>query len=253
MLDLTFLKNQAPAIFAIAPADTVSGRYRFASTKNVLEACIENGIVPVRAEQAFTRTADKLHARHMVALRPAQYAEARAVVGELVPEVVIENAHTNQGGCAWRVYAAIYRFICANGATVSLGGFEDIRVPHSSRQIENILEGVFKVVDISNEAAEACMSWRSIKMSRQGRLEFAERAIALRWPENPPVKPYELLSARRWEDRGDDLFITYQQGQEDLTKGLNPRTKGRRAPRIRDINAIKLNKALFNLAQEYAK
>jgi hypothetical protein len=253
MLTNEQLKRHAPAVFATSPAETVSGRYRFASTFDALKALEAEGVVPVRAFQSGTRVTDQAHAKHMVVLRPRDFADARAVVGELVPEIVITNAHTNRGGCAWSVYAAIFRFTCANGATVSVGDFESVRITHSSRQIENVLEGVFEVVDISRQAAEACMGWKGTVLSPVERVELATRALKLRWESNPPVDAHRLLEARRWEDAGADLFVTYQTIQEHLTKGLRSQIRGRRAPRINDINAIGLNKKLFSLAAEYAR
>ena len=64
----------------------------------------------------------------------------------------------------------------------------------------------------------------------------------------------QILSARRWQDKNDDLWTTYQRLQENLLKGGLPgRTaKGKRAHTraVKGIDGdVKLNRALWVMAE----
>jgi uncharacterized protein DUF932 len=92
-------------------------------------------------------------------------------------------------------------------------------------------------------------------LSRQGRLQFAEEALQLRYaPERRGgMKPSVLLEARRSEDQGCDLWRTYNVIQENVLRGgQTRRTATNRLIRSRPIRAIKkdlsLNAALSDLA-----
>lgn len=64
----------------------------------------------------------------------------------------------------------------------------------------------------------------------------------------------QLLTPRRYEDYGDDLWTVYQRVQENLIKGgLSGRTAQGRSSRTRAVKGIdgdiKLNRALWVMAE----
>lgn len=70
-----------------------------------------------------------------------------------------------------------------------------------------------------------------------------------------PIAADQLLTPRRYEDRVDDLWSTFNRVQENMTKGGVPgRTRKGRSTRTRSINGIdqnvKINRALWILAEE---
>jgi hypothetical protein len=69
----------------------------------------------------------------------------------------------------------------------------------------------------------------------------------------PPITESQLLAVRRFEDRRDDLWTTFNRVQENLTKGgLHGRSRSGRAMSTRAVTGIdqnvKLNRALWVLA-----
>ncbi|EKN4120315.1 DUF932 domain-containing protein, partial [Yersinia enterocolitica] len=63
------------------------------------------------------------------------------------------------------------------------------------------------------------------------------------------------LMPRRWEDKKDDLWTTFQRVQENLTKGgLSGKSTGGKRARTRAISGIdgdiKLNRALWVMAEQ---
>ena len=87
---------------------------------------------------------------------------------------------------------------------------------------------------------------------------FARAALALKYdPEDgaAPVTESQLLMPRRFEDRRDDLWTTFNRVQENLVKGgLQGRNRAGRATTTRPVQGIdqnvKLNRALWLLAEE---
>jgi hypothetical protein len=243
------IQVRAPSIFASEASGRVSGRFRFVNSGDAIEALAQGGYGVVSAAQANTRTRDPRYVRHTFDVQPLDFFNKDCVIGELIPRVKIANAH--DGSLSWQVYAGFFRLYCLNGCVAAFADFESIRIPHSSKHLDNVLEGVFKVIEVSNRAAQACMDWTGTRLSRDAREEFAERALALRWPANPPVQASRLLVPGIEEDKHDTLFHNYQTVQRALTQGLATGTR-RRAPRLQELNAIRLNQNLFRLAEEFA-
>ncbi len=93
---------------------------------------------------------------------------------------------------------------------------------------------------------------------------FAQAAHSLVYdePENAPIRPERLLSERRYDDKGNDLWTTFNVIQENIIKGGLKGTKrdgnGRlRRTTTRPVKAldrnIKLNQALWFLTEKMAE
>ncbi|MFP2414749.1 DUF932 domain-containing protein, partial [Citrobacter braakii] len=96
---------------------------------------------------------------------------------------------------------------------------------------------------------------QSLLLSPVAQQAMANAALTYRFgEEHQPVTTAQILTPRRYEDRQDDLWTTYQRLQENLLKGGLPgRTaKGKRS-HTRAVNGIdgdvKLNRALWVMAE----
>ncbi|ECG1721599.1 DUF932 domain-containing protein, partial [Salmonella enterica] len=70
-----------------------------------------------------------------------------------------------------------------------------------------------------------------------------------------PVTAAQILTPRRYEDRQNDLWTTYQRLQENLLKGaLSGRTAKGKRTHTRAVNGIdgdiRLNRALWVMAEQ---
>jgi hypothetical protein len=70
-----------------------------------------------------------------------------------------------------------------------------------------------------------------------------------------PVTESQILAPRRFEDRRDDMWTTFNRVQENMMKGgLRGRNRSSRTTTTRPVNGIdqsvKLNRALWVLAEE---
>lgn len=73
-----------------------------------------------------------------------------------------------------------------------------------------------------------------------------------------PIKPDDILEARRTEDAGSTLWQVFGRTQENLFKGgLRGRSTSGRATRTRAINSVtedvRLNRALWKLTERFAE
>jgi hypothetical protein len=123
------------------------------------------------------------------------------------------------------------------------------------------------VLGEAQKALAAPAEWSAQNLQREERDAFAEAAHVLRFGDaegnvTTPVKPDELLRARRFEDKRDDLWSVFNRVQENVIKGgchgVGFDAAGRRRRvTTRPVNGIdadvKLNKALWVLAERMAQ
>jgi hypothetical protein len=95
------------------------------------------------------------------------------------------------------------------------------------------------------------------RLLKDEQLTLAERALTLRFPQPGAcgMPPSQLLTCRRAEDVGDDLWRVYNRVQENLLRGgLSRRSTMGRLTRTRAISSIRrdveLNGKLWDLATE---
>ncbi len=250
-LDDAQIMRAAPSVFAGAPHSSRGERYAFIPTVDVLRGLRREGFEVFEASQSRTRIADKReHTRHMLRLRQAGVV---ARDGE-VPEVIITNSH--DGSSAYRVLAGMFRFVCSNGLVLG-DTIGDIRVRHSGRIVDDVIEGVFHVVDDLKHAGERIETYKAIELEDREAHALAAAAVTLRWGDSSPVQPSRLLEARRWEDRGSTLWKTYNRCQEALlrggSRGISATGRRLRTRAISDIGEdLKLNRALATLVDRLA-
>jgi hypothetical protein len=111
------------------------------------------------------------------------------------------------------------------------------------------------------EIADRMDRFKGTYLSPMTQLDFAYEAAGLRWGhrENWPVyDPAVLLSPRRGEDIGPDLWRVFNVVQENMTRGgiqgRNEEGKRRTVRAIRSPEAdLEYNARLWNLADRYAK
>lgn len=250
------LRRSIPAIFAETPHESRSDRYRFIPTVDVLHGLSREGFRPVFAATALARDSGMQgYTKHMLRFRRA---DDLARVGE-VPEIIGINSHGGQ--CSYQMLAGIFRFVCANGLVLG-DKFQDIRAKHSGRMVDDVIEGTYRVVDTFAETLDNVAQMKALPLAEPEQLAFAEAAAILRTDpaegEQPSISARAFNVPRRYEDRSNDLWTTFNRVQENtLRGGLHGRAIGSngRSRRVttREVQGIdqnvKLNRALWTLAE----
>ena len=245
------LTQSVPAAFAETPDVTRTSRhYQFISTARVIEALLEAGFEPTRAQQTRSRCSPD-HARHMIRF---SYVKNTLSLIDAVPELILINSH--DATSAYTLRAGLFRPVCTNGLVSQIGDFGLLHVPHRGNVIHNVVDGALQIARGFNDITRVVERMAQRQLSDRERWDFAARALQIRYPnheEHLPIFPDQLLEARRNADFGNTLWLTYNVVQENIVAGgLSGRSATGRSSRTRAIRAIRedirINVGLWNHA-----
>ncbi|MCG3915630.1 DUF932 domain-containing protein, partial [Escherichia coli] len=152
------------------------------------------------------------YTKHMLRLR-----RAGEINGEHVPEIILLNSH--DGTSSYQMLPGYFRFVCQNGCVCgqSLG---EVRVPHRGNVVEKVIEGAYEVVGVFDRIEEKRDAMQSLVLPPPARQALAQAALTYRYgDEHQPVTTADILTPRRREDYGQDLWSAYQTIQENMLKG----------------------------------
>jgi hypothetical protein len=245
------IRAVAPSIFAESAHESRSARYTYIPTIDVLNGLRREGFQPFMVCQTRVRNEDKReHTKHMIRLRHADQ-----ITGREANEIILLNSH--DGTSSYQMLAGMYRFVCQNGMVCG-ETMNDIRVRHNGDVVGEVIEGAFKVLDSFETVTAQREAMQSLTVNQGEQAAFARAALALKYDEEDgaaPITEAQILAPRRFEDRRDDLWTTFNRVQENLVKGgLRGRNRNGRTTTTRPVNGIdqsvKLNRALWVLAEE---
>lgn len=253
-LDNDTLRAVVPSLFADEAHESRSGRYVYVPTIELVEALRKEGFAPFFAVQSKTRDEGRMgHTKHMLRLRrPDDIGKAEAA------EVIIVNSH--DGSSAYQMFAGMLRFVCTN-SLIAGDKFQEVRVPHKGNIADQIIEGAYTVAKDFPRLIDATDEMKGTTLSDAEQQLFGEAALALRYgtdEEASPLRPAQIIEARRREDVGGSVWSTFNRVQENIIRGglqgrrVNENGQVRRA-RTREIKGIdqnvSLNRAMWMLAE----
>lgn len=258
------IKAVAPSIFALDKHESRSERYAYIPTIDVLSGLRNEGFEPFHVAQAGTRVEGKEgHTKHFLRLRHRTQIEQARYLDWTSPEcfeIIVINSHDGSSG--YQMIGGWFRFVCQNGLIVG-NTTSDVRIRHSGRAVEQVVAGAYEVLGHADSVRESRDSFAALQLSDGEQLVFARAALELRFDEAVraeraiPVEASDALTVRRVEDRGSDLWTTFNRVQENLIDGgLRKHSNTRRREYTRPVGSIDgnvaLNRALWRLTQEMA-
>lgn len=245
------LYRVAPSIFAGEKHESRSERYTYIPTIQVLDGLRSEGFFPFSVCQSKTRIEGKAEfTKHMLRLRrPDQ------ILANEANEIILINSH--DGTSSYQLLAGTYRFICQNGLIIG-ETVEDIRVQHRGNIVDNVIDAAYTIVDQFQIANESMGTMKEIQLSKPEQEVFARSALALKYGEESPVSPRQILLPKRLDDENSTLWTKFNVVQENLMRGgqRGRASSGKRVTTrpVQSIdNNVKLNRALWILADEMAK
>jgi len=247
----------APAAGSLQPIYGVSNRYSFVPTLTAVDLLRDAGWFPVHAEQSAVRKIDRDgYQRHLI-----RFAKnGLSFDGERV-DLVLYNSHDR--GCAFKLIASVWRQICGNGLMVA-SEFANFSHKHIGFRPDDFIHSAGEIASAAGTIADQVDAMKVIEMTPDERGIYARVAHNLVFPEpeKAPVLPEQLLSERRYDDKGQDLWTTFNVVQENIMrgglKGMKRDNEGRlRRATTRPVKAIdrniQLNQALWYLTEKMAE
>jgi len=253
-LDDDQIKRVAPSIFAVEKHESRSARYTYIPTSEVLAALRKQGFSPFMVCQAKARDeAKREHTKHMLRMRHASQINSKEA-----NEIILLNSH--DGTSSYQMMSGIYRFVCANGLVCG-DTMSDIRIKHKGDIVDNVIEGAFRVLDDFELVGGKMDGMKALTLNAGEQQAFAHAALALKYDTDvapAPVTETQILTPKRFEDRSNDLWTTFNRVQEHLIDGgLRGRTNTGKVRETRPVTGIdqsvKLNRALWVLSEEMRK
>ena len=249
------MRRVAPSIFAAGKHASRSERYTYIPTIDVLRGLKREGFEPFMVTQGKSRTEGRTEfTKHMIRMRHAGQVNERQEANE----IILINSH--DGASSYQMLAGVFRFVCCNGMVVG-DVVDDIRIPHKGNVQGEVIEGAVRVLSDFEAVDESKDAMKAIELKTEEQAALATAAMALRYGERTegqppaPITAEQLLHARRPEDLGHSLWMTFQRIQENALRGGQPgRTVQGRRMRTREVASIdrgvSLNRALWVLAEE---
>jgi hypothetical protein len=243
----------APSVFAVEAHESRSSRYAYIPTSDIVAGLRSEGFQPFMVCQAKSRIEGKTEfTKHMIRFRYASQ-----IVSDTANEIILINSH--DGTSSYQMLAGCFRFVCHNGLICG-ETVEDLRIRHSGNVLDNVIEGAYRIVGKFEQVDASKALMQGMELHQRQQNAFANAALSLRYDpeENIPILGHQLNLARRDDDRGNDLWRTFNRVQENIMQGgLQGFTAngGRTTTRkVTGLNAtLAINRGLWTLAEEMAK
>lgn len=262
-IEFTPLSNQeiiemAPAVGATNPMNGVSERYDFIPTFQAVDLLREAGWEPVEAKQVAVTTLDRAgFQRHMI-----RFAMRGMDLGEERLDMLLYNSHDT--GCAFRLLASIWRYICKNGLKTAHEMFNFTHL-HINFDEQKFIDSARAIAHGVGQIAPQIESLKQIELAPDQRREFAGLVMDQLWDggrDNAPYTADSLLVERRYGDMGNDLWRTFNVVQENVVKGgvngfrtlANGEVRSYRSRPVRSlVRDLNINQKMWSITEDFAE
>jgi len=168
----------------------------------------------------------------------------------------IANAYVGNscnGTRAMNIDFGMYRQVCSNGL-IRFDGEEVGKLPHNNKGIERYPIIMNKINELAAESISQFASLKEKELTISQIQKLTRDAMKLRFVGRSDISPNQLLTVRRPEDEGDNLWNIYNRIQENLTQpGMIVDTSGKLISGITSVQQdMEVNKSLFSLVHAYA-
>lgn len=248
--------DKAPAVLSTTTASNVSSKYVHVPTVELINDMEKLGWEIVDVKQGKGRkNARAEHRKHMVVFRNPNIV-MKSEDGEVVyPQILLSNSH--DGLSAFQFRAGLFRLVCSNGLVVSTKDFGSVRIPHKGYSFDHLKTVVMELVEQLPVTVETLNRFREIVLTEEQKVEFALKALGIRFGEKGmEVTPEEILKPTREEDKGNDLWAIFNVIQEKMIRGgfaYKAQTgRNKTARSIKNFTRdIQVNEQLYALAESY--
>lgn len=248
-LTIDQIGEKAPSVLATEPIDRVSSKYSFVSTIDAVELIMGSGWKPVDAKESVTRSEGKKGFQsHLIRFT---MGDAITKLGEERMDLLLYNSH--DGLSSFQLSMGLFRLVCSNGLVVG-DPSTSFRHKHINFDQDAFVVSVQDIANSGSRIAQKVEDYKLIELSPDEKGAYAMAASELISDEPEEVNKYDLVRARRYGDRKDTLWHTYNNVQENIIRGGVRRQGKKRTRKLSSIQKdIKLNKALWTLTEKMAE
>lgn len=248
-INLQSYRTTCPSIFATKAKSTVSNKYTFVPTLDVLDNFEREGWKPSSVRQMGKSE----FGLHEIRLSNGQLPQ----VGDSVVQAVIRNSH--DGTATLSVSAGLFRLVCSNGLTVPTSVAESFQIRHSNLDISTVREITDGFAQKLPMIERSVNKMQSVEMSEAQIVDFVQKSQLLRWESGSvpmSLKIEDILNPVRVEDNIKTLWNTFNVVQEKFVRGgvsyQNNRGRSVTMKKLDSIQKVnKLNTKLWELAETY--
>lgn len=245
------MKILPASALATVAAPTVSERYQFISSAEIIDRFLEEGWRVESATVAAPRKRDPLFAKHMIDFRNPEFEPVHGAV----PRIILVNSH--DGSSSARVLAGVFRFVCANGLIVGTTLNKEV-VRHTGDAAADLIHRMQQLARNTSKLYSQIDTWSKKDLTKAQRFEMARFAAQLRWGDAQRFTPEDLLQVRRADDDRGDLWTTFNRLQENTVRGgIEGFSRSGRAATSRPLSdisrSVDYNAQLWQLAEEVAE
>lgn len=257
-LTLDEIATQAPAAMSVNHDGGRSDRYTFLPTTEIIASMDAAGWGVVQTLAPRSRThARRAFGRHGLVFQsysPTPISDPRGSGGVVHPQLLVWNSHNGESSVS--VMGGLFATICSNGLVVATNTVGSFRQRHSNFTPETAYGHISGLVGNLDRLADSIHRWGSTRLTVEAQEQFASDASRIRWRGINQAQMPEtdrVLTMRRSEDGGDDLWTVFNVTQENLLRGGFKRQR-REVRAIRDADEnVRINKALWSLAEKYSE
>ena len=260
-LTMEQIREQAPSVFTKKGSHETSDKYTHIPTDRIIEDMKLLGWGVVDAKEVKARkNSTKGFQKHLLVFRNNDVVINGDDGDTVFPQILLTNSH--DGKNSFTFTAGLFRMVCENGLVVSTTEFENMKIRHMGYDFETLQETIKMMVEKLPLTVESMNKLRQTEMEEKQILEFARKALDVRFGENKTntqhikVDLKEFVTPTRQEDYGNDLWSVFNVVQEKIIEGDFEYTFGskvRKARRIKNFKQdLELNAKLYDLALEYA-
>jgi len=253
------IESLAPSVFTTQPSKDVSEKYTHIPTERVIDDMELLGWNVVEAKEVKARTkSTKGFQKHLLVFRNDDVVINGDDGDTVFPQILLTNSH--DGKNSFQFQAGLFRMICANGLVIADTQFEAVKMRHMGYTFEDLQVLLKDMVEKLPLTVESMNKMKEIEMDEVNALLFAKAALGCRFTDAEidriDIDLKTLLEPQRKEDSGSDVWSRFNVVQERLLSGDFEYRSGGKARKAREVKNfkqdMKVNKALFNVALEYA-
>jgi hypothetical protein len=259
------IREICPVAFKEEPTNPdVTDKYLFVNTETIIDDLSKLGWEPVTAAMRKSRGKDTIFSKHMVSFQNPDIKITSADGDDSYPRIIMTNSH--DGLQAFKFSVGIFRLVCSNGLVIADEKFSEFKIKHKGYTFAELRQVISEAVKDLPNKVEVLNSMRNRELTKEEQEKLALDAMLVRagiTPGSEKAKEFaydeetiqDILEPKRDEDRGNDLWKTFNVIQEKITQGdFHAALKGAKVRKVRKIKSFEkdldVNKKLFKLATD---